>query len=199
MIFRMSLLKHSQQSVISIVTLALAMTVSCTRAQDCQQSPESCDSEEILSNYLWLNDVATSYPENPTNCERYERTSLSDDGKTAHYNFVYTERGGDTTPISDTCTYEAVSKTVIDIGCTDFAPTVYHLTLDYVNGNNCFVGHANVDDSNPTQYYFLLTNPDSNEEEYESCYNKLNDYTGGNYISLRDEEKMQKMYPPKKD
>uniref|UniRef100_A0A023G2T5 Putative secreted protein n=1 Tax=Amblyomma triste TaxID=251400 RepID=A0A023G2T5_AMBTT len=188
--------KHLRHSVILIVTLLIALTVPFVHAQDCQENPQSCDGKQILSNYVWINDVATSYRENPSNCDRYQRISLSEDGKKAQYIFVYTERGGDKKPIKDTCTIEVVSEGVIDITCKDFLPTVYHVTLDYVNGNHCFVGHTNVGENAPTQYYFLFTNPDSNEEEYKSCYNKLQEYTGGNFISLRDDNKCKNV-PPK--
>uniref|UniRef100_A0A023G5A6 Putative secreted protein n=1 Tax=Amblyomma triste TaxID=251400 RepID=A0A023G5A6_AMBTT len=185
----MGLSKRLNLLIISVVALASMMTVPCIRGQDCQQSPKDCSATKILSDFPLLYDQATSISNNPTYCERYERTSLSEDGTIANYDASYIYYSGDGTLITDKCTYVAVSNTLIDMTCKNFSDIVYPFTLDFVSETNCFVGHTYLDENTKIQYYYLFINPYSDDESYEPCFSWLNGYSSGNVYSIHDEEK----------
>ncbi|KAK8771892.1 hypothetical protein V5799_024865, partial [Amblyomma americanum] len=151
-------------------------------------------SPQVLLDFPLFTAQVTSDPQPATNCERYERTSLSDDGTTAEYDLAYTN-AGDTTAMNDTSTFKAANNTVMYITFGNNSSPVYELTLDYVNGDQCFVGHCNCTET-PEIYYYLIDNPDSDILEYNKCFNKIDGYSGGNITFLRDIQRCQNV-PPK--
>ncbi|KAK8784220.1 hypothetical protein V5799_009415 [Amblyomma americanum] len=94
--------------------------------------------------------------------------------------------------ISDTSTFDVTNNTVIYVTYGNDRSTVYRFTLDYVNKDQCFVGHCNCTE---TQYY-LFDSPDSDIFQYHECLKKIDNYSGGNITFLRDLQKCQKI-PPK--
>ncbi|XP_077523784.1 uncharacterized protein LOC144134840 [Amblyomma americanum] len=184
--------QHFNWLIVLVAVLASMTVVPPVNAQDCRQSSQDCNAKQVLSNFPVFNVYVTSDPEPKKYCERYDRTSLSDDGTTAEYDVVYRDANGDDTPISDTSTFDVTNNTVIYVTYGNDRSTVYRFTLDYVNKDQCFVGHCNCTE---TQYY-LFDSPDSDIFQYHECLKKIDNYSGGNITFLRDLQKCQKI-PPK--
>ncbi|KAK8762760.1 hypothetical protein V5799_025973 [Amblyomma americanum] len=89
---------HFNWLVVLVAVLSSMTVVPPVNAQDCRQSSQDCDAKQVLSNFPVFNVYVTSDPEPTKYCERYERTSLSDDGTTAEYDIVYRDANGDDTP-----------------------------------------------------------------------------------------------------
>nr|XP_050037665.1 uncharacterized protein LOC126534433 [Dermacentor andersoni] len=160
-----------------------------TDAQDCQQSPQDCSATQVLSDFSLFNTYVTSDPNPSKFCERYDQTSLSDDGSTAQYDLVYRDAAGSGDPISDTSIFEVANNTAFYVTYGSDSSTVYQLILDYVNGDQCFVGHCNCTE---TQYY-LFDSPDSDILKYHECFQKIDEYSGGSVTFLRDLSKCQQI------
>ncbi|XP_049526021.1 uncharacterized protein LOC125946569 [Dermacentor silvarum] len=176
---------------ILVATVTVPMDI-VTDAQDCQKSPQDCSATQVLSDFTVFNTYVTSDP-NPTKfCERYDQTSLSDDGNTAEYDLVYRDATGSDEPINDTSTFTVANNTAFYVTYGSDDGTVYQLNLDFVNGNQCFVGHCNCTDT----HYYLFDSADSDIFEYHKCFNKIVEYSGGNVVFLRDLSKC-KQIPPK--
>ncbi|XP_077523738.1 uncharacterized protein LOC144134784 [Amblyomma americanum] len=174
--------------IFTVAVLATVITFPCFCARDCRQNPRECGAMQVLSDFAVLDDLATSDLEPSVYCDMYEKLSLSEDGTKAQYTLVY-RNVGDTTPIYDTCTFEAANSTLIYISCVNYSNSVYHFMLDYVNGDHCLVAHSNITENSDTQHYYLLANPDSDISEYQTCFNKIDAYSGGIVNSMRDDDK----------
>ncbi|XP_077523735.1 uncharacterized protein LOC144134780 isoform X1 [Amblyomma americanum] len=177
--------------VISAAAVASMTSIRCAHAQDCMESPADCDATQVLSDFPLFDAQATSDLKPKKYCGRYERMSLSDDGNTAQYKVVYVDASANNTPTHDTSTLKVASNTGIYVTYGSDTGTVYQLTLDYVNGDQCLIGHCNC---TVTQYY-MLAKPDSDALEYKKCFNKIDGYSGGNLTMLRGLQKCRNISP----
>ncbi|KAK8780625.1 hypothetical protein V5799_018034 [Amblyomma americanum] len=89
-----------------------------------------------------------------------------------------------------------------ELATSDLEPSVYcdmyeklSLSEDGTKAQYTLV-YRNVGDTTPfklensdTQHYYLLANPDSDISEYQTCFNKIDAYSGGIVNSMRDDDK----------
>ncbi|KAL1442165.1 hypothetical protein MTO96_030914 [Rhipicephalus appendiculatus] len=164
--------------------VATLVAVTASAGQDCQQSPQDCNAMRLLSNITSFNTYATSSPAPRKFCPRYDRTSISEDGRTVEYNLVYTNSTESDDPINDTATFQIADNVTIDVTIGSNPGIIDQLTLDFVIENQCFVGHCNCTE---TPEYYLFNNADSNFDDYSQCLQKLDEYANGNVTILRSQ------------
>ncbi|XP_077536629.1 uncharacterized protein LOC144148983 [Haemaphysalis longicornis] len=161
---------------------AVALGVGVCRAQDCQANPDDCDAAKLLVDYNLTNVRVSSSPSPEKICEQYVKTSLSEDGHTAEFNYTYRYPGADDSPMFDNQTITASGNTVLQGTFGSDPATVISFQVLFINAAFCYVGQANTSDSP----YTLFDNPDAPQEEYFKCLDKIRKYSNDNITIVRD-------------
>uniref|UniRef100_A0A023G580 Putative secreted protein n=1 Tax=Amblyomma triste TaxID=251400 RepID=A0A023G580_AMBTT len=173
--------KENFNSLFVAVVTVTALLIPTNHAEYCPEGQETCLTEPLLRNASVVTIVMTNDPQPEQLCQRFQRTSISEDNNVATYDVTFRNASCDGTPIDANATLEVEGNTTLRVTYDNESESDLQSIL-YVVPGNCFVGQSNRTGQTLYMFKFIPGQPDDC-----SCIQKFKELSGGKVTILRDQ------------